>query len=82
MSIIDVKQIKPKILFQDFNAQPRALTGKVTNIGGKLSLSPNPIVEQFKFDDNPTTYLHFMSVFESTTETVESNAQVELLYLI
>ena len=80
--LVDVEQTKPKLLFQDSTAQPRALTSKATNMWAETSLSPKPILELFKFDGNPTTYLQFVSVFESTIETVESDDQVKLLYLI
>ena len=80
--LVDVEQTKPKPLFQDSTAQPRALTSKATNMWAEPSLSPKPILELFKFDGNPTPYLRFMSVFESTIETVESDDKVKLLYLI
>ena len=79
--LVDVEQTKPKPLFQDSTAQPRALTSKATNMWAKPSLSLKPILELFKFDGNPTTYLRFMSVFESTIETVEIDDKVKLLYL-
>ena len=80
--LVDVEQTKPKPLFQDSTAQPRALTSKATNMWAEPSLSPKTILKLFKFDGNPTTYLRFMSVFESTIETVESDNKVKLLYLI
>ena len=80
--LVDVEQTKPKPLFQDSTAQPYALTSKATNMWAESSLSPKPIRELFKFDGNPTTYLRFMSVFESTIETVKNDDKVKLLYLI
>ena len=80
--MIDVKQTKPKVLFQDSTAQPRALTSKATNMWAESAPSPKPTLELFKCDGNLTTYLLFMSVFESTIETVESNEKVKLLYHI
>ena len=82
MAMADVKQTKPKILFQDSTAQPPALMSKATSMWAASSLSPKPILKLYIFDDNPTTYLQFMSVLESTIEIVESDDKVKLLYLI
>ena len=49
--------------------------------GRIISLSPKPILELLKFNDNPTTYLQFMFVFKSTIQIVQSDDKVQLLYL-
>ena len=82
MPTVDVKQIKPKVLFQASTAQPRALRSKDTNKWVESLLSLKPVLELFRCDGKLTTYLRFMYVFESTIETIESDDKAKLLCLI
>ena len=52
MAMADVKQIKPKILFQDSTAQPRALMSKAASMWAASALSPKPILKLYIFDGN------------------------------